>query len=50
MVLRNVDNYLSDQWYSTWGKRRHLRGYVKLKKNVIIIYLLFNSLILLFLI
>jgi hypothetical protein len=40
-----------DQWYSTWGTRtpggtrRHLRGYVKFKKNYnnIIIYLLFNS-------
>jgi hypothetical protein len=37
------------QWYSTWGTRRHLRGYVKLKKMTLL-YLLFNSLILLFLI
>jgi hypothetical protein len=22
-----------DQWYSTWGTRRHVRGYVKLKKK-----------------
>jgi hypothetical protein len=26
-----------DQWYSTWGTRRHLRRYVKLKKNIYII-------------
>jgi hypothetical protein len=23
------------QWYSNWGTRKHLRGYVKLKKNII---------------
>jgi hypothetical protein len=23
-----------DQWYSTWGTRRHLRGYVKFKKKM----------------
>jgi hypothetical protein len=23
-----------DQWYSTWGTRRHLRAYVKLKKKI----------------
>jgi hypothetical protein len=22
-----------DQWYSTWGTRRHFRGYVKFKKK-----------------
>jgi hypothetical protein len=46
-----------DQWDSTRGTRtpgdtrRHLRGYVKLKKiyNMILLCLLFNSLILLFL-
>jgi hypothetical protein len=27
-----------DQWYSTWGTRRYLRGYVKLK-----IYILFHD-------
>ena len=28
-----------DQWYSTWGTRRHFRGCVKLKK----IYILFHD-------
>jgi hypothetical protein len=28
-----------EQWYSTWGTRRHLRGYVTLKK----IYILFHD-------
>jgi hypothetical protein len=48
--LRNVLPEQLEQWYSTWGTRRHLSGYVKLKKYIIIIYLLFNSLILIFLI
>jgi hypothetical protein len=26
-----------EQWYSTWGTRRHLRGYVKLEKNYFMI-------------
>jgi hypothetical protein len=41
-----------EQWYSTWGTRRHPREYVKFKEYtiIIIIYLLFNSLIFLFLI
>jgi hypothetical protein len=24
-----------EQWYSTWGTRRHLRGYVKFKKKIL---------------
>jgi hypothetical protein len=38
-----------DQWYSTWGTRtpggtrRHLRGYVKLKKNIY--YFMINTLL-----
>jgi hypothetical protein len=28
--------HLIGQWYSTWGTRRHLRGYVKLKNIYII--------------
>jgi hypothetical protein len=31
-----------DQWYSTWGTRRHLRRYVRLK-NYIYIYILFHA-------
>jgi hypothetical protein len=27
-----------EQWYSTWGTRRHLRGYVKLKKINILLH------------
>jgi hypothetical protein len=33
-------NFALDQWYSTGGTRRHLRGYVKFK---ISIYILFHE-------
>jgi hypothetical protein len=29
-------NFALEQWYSTWGTRGHLRGYVKLKEIYII--------------
>jgi hypothetical protein len=32
------------QWYSTWGSRGHLKGYVKLKKKYIY-YFMINILI-----
>jgi hypothetical protein len=35
----NVRDVSLFQWYSTWGTRRHLRGYVKLKRT----HILFND-------
>jgi hypothetical protein len=32
-----VASYL-EQWYSTGGKRRHLRGYVKFKISIYILF------------
>jgi hypothetical protein len=38
LMSRVVAQRRLEQWYSTWGTRRHLRGYVKLKKANILFH------------